>query len=121
MKQINFTVPTAAEAVAPLVQFLTTRGGPLSRPTGGLDFPPNGALMSALAVAKLLEDHGATPPAKIEKLPWIPTDRMAFQREKFTVTAEEAGQRATRLFHQAGVTSCEFLELDDSIFYFAPT
>ncbi len=70
-------------------------------------------------IVKEFEKRGLRLPADLPKLHWAPMERKEFQREKFTVTPEEAQSRARKIFEEVGVKSWEMAQLDDSLFLFS--
>lgn len=118
MRQVNFTVSHAGDAIDPLMEYLTTQGGPLARATDAMQFEKDGAMRTAEAIAGEFKRSGMGVPGPIPRLTWSTYLRADYQREKFTVSETEARSRAEKIFEQVGLKSWTLTTLDDSVFYF---
>ncbi|MBX7200398.1 MAG: hypothetical protein K1X51_13615 [Rhodospirillaceae bacterium] len=117
LRTITPGVATASEAAAAIAAFCRgDRTGAAFRARRVQDlFPPDGAKATAQTIARLLPEPGGLAGIKWERL-----NRSAAQREKFTVSADEAEAAMTRIFAMAGVPPKPMFTLDDSVFAIAP-
>lgn len=120
MRQINYTVPHAQDAIAPLMEYLTTKRGPLTQASGAMKFERDGAMRTARAIVGEFKRSGMAKVAPIPLLNWAPYPRDDYQREKFTVSEAEGRNRAEIVFDTVGLKSFNLTTLDDSVFYFKP-
>jgi surface carbohydrate biosynthesis protein len=119
LRHINFSVSHAAEAIEPLMDFLTKKRGPLATWKKTLQFPKDGARRTAQVVAKEFEKRGTWLPAPMPHINWRPAERTEEQRQKFSLSENEARERAAPVFGYAGLKAWDIKELDDSVFLIA--
>jgi surface carbohydrate biosynthesis protein len=120
MRQINYTVAHAQDAIDPLMEYLTTKRGPLAQASGAIKFERDGAMRTARAIIGEFKRSGMAKVAPVPLPNWAPYPREDYQREKFTVSEAEARSRAETLFDTIGLKSFNLMTLDDSVFYFQP-
>jgi surface carbohydrate biosynthesis protein len=115
VRDINFTVRSAAEAVDPVYRLLKTGDGPLAAPYLVEVFPPNSAGRTAKEFLELLP-----PPERLPPMGWVRYKRTDREKEKFTVSAEEFRAAIDRVLPLAGVESAEVVDFDDSVVLLMP-
>lgn len=114
IRDANVTVANAVQAAETVVQFL--RGDtPLQRKQTQDLFPAHAAKATARAIKALLPKPGA-----MSGITWDRLNRSALQREKFSVSEDEARAAVQRVFPMAGVGPKPMVVLDDSVFALSP-
>ncbi len=115
LRTANYTVPDAGQAVEATVRFLRDPAC-LSSPPGAHElFPAQAAQAAARAIQQLLPK-----PGPLSGMKWERILRNSFQKEKFTVSPEEAQAAVQRVFPLAGVAPKPLIPLDDSLFVLSP-
>ncbi len=113
--EANYTVHSSDAAATAAQVFLET--GKLPAPPRRADdlFPVNGALKTARKIADLLPK-----PRALTELNWNRIARNDLQKDKFTVSPEEAGAAMARMFALANAAARPLTRLDDSAYLVSP-
>lgn len=115
LRDINFTVFSAAGAYDPITRFLNSGDGPIAAPYPANIFPPQSAETTARELAELLP-----APMRLSGMPWATGTRNETERGKFTVTPDEFRQAIARVFPIAGSPRADVMDLDDSVILLLP-
>lgn len=115
VREINFTVGSAAEAVDPIFRLLKYKEGPLAQPYKAEVFAPDSARRTAAEFAELLPD-----PAPIGPMGWERFPRAPKEAEKFTVSAAEFRAALDRILPMAQGGGAAAVDLDDSVVLLVP-
>lgn len=112
MKQVNYTVNTAKEAIDALGKNFGDGHSLVGKSPDASMFPMDGAINTAEAIAELVGSRSPFP----DKLQWTPTERTDTQKSKFTVSREEIANNP----HIKAVHGRSVVQLDDSVFFLTP-